>query len=84
MASHEQHSMQTCNSLMTTRIGSFVILNIIFLEFFHDPGIDCAMAILSNEIEGRIMSSRGVIFLLFEMSISGLLSCFAREFQPEQ
>ena len=54
--------------------GSFVIRDIFFLPFFHDLSIDCAIATLRNEIEERIMSSRGVIFLSFEMSISGVLS----------
>ena len=64
--------------------GSSVILDIFFLSFFHDLGIDIAMATQSNETEERIMSSRGVFFLSFEMSISGLLTYFTREIKLEE
>ena len=56
--------------------GSFVILDIFFLSFFHDHGIDFAMTTLSNETEERIMSSRGVIFPVFRNEHFGLIVLF--------
>ena len=64
--------------------GSFVILDIFFLPFFQDLGIDSAMASQSNETEERIMSSWGVFFPVVRDEHLGLLSCFALEIQLEE